>query len=132
MVLAHLLNRRPDLLISPLDAVLGASSSVLCVTLLLLWRLTDGARWVTHAIVAGLTVQFTTAVFAGAAEYVAWFGLISIVAFMLLGQRTGAVWSAALLALMVLMVWLDVGEAVNVAHDTSEAAGGRRCARGSA
>ncbi len=94
-----LLGSRPDLVIFVLAALI-------CWVTVLLWRAFESHRLVAHFGVLGLTALFSFSVVWGSLAYVAWLGLVSVVAFMLTGRVGGLVWTAIILVLLGLCVWV--------------------------
>jgi signal transduction histidine kinase len=90
---------------SELDGATGVLCATICATTVIGWRWTGGNRVVPHVLVAALAFTFTVAIALGAIAYVAWLGLVAVLAFMLLGRKAGVGWTLALLASLGVGMW---------------------------
>lgn len=82
------------------DALFSLALAVTCGGIVLAWKMTGGRRLVLHVGIGVTTSLFAALIAYGLLAYLAWLGLVCIIAFMLLGRRAGTIWSLVILGLM--------------------------------
>jgi signal transduction histidine kinase/ActR/RegA family two-component response regulator len=89
---------------SPIDALVGVTSSVGAVAILGLWRLSGRAAIATHGTLCYFVTVFCTAAhLAGSAAYLSWVAVVVLVAYYGGGLRLGAIWTVAATAALSLV-----------------------------